>query len=278
MTTINFRLIPPPEALTRDIECIRVASYAGDQPLEVKVCPSGYPGIVFQMADDKKAALERLVIRSAQTSGIPLLFLHGQGAEPSVMRFRGAPYTTIQMVLKPHALYSLFGSDAAVFKQGLLAPSQFEAAELEAQLMSASAAGDRIALLNCFLLKRLKDTHKRDPLIETALEHIRERIATISANELPSMFHLSERQFQKRFNRVVGMQPRLFIRIRKINEALKLMHSGQYERLSDVAYALNYYDQSHFIRDMKEFSWVSPRHIAMRVSEFHSDLAGSSYL
>ncbi|MCU6709948.1 helix-turn-helix domain-containing protein [Paenibacillus sp. J5C_2022] len=74
------------------------------------------------------------------------------------------------------------------------------------------------------------------------------------------------------------MPPQLFIRVRRVNEALRMMHSGSYERLSDVAYALNYYDQSHFIRDMKMFSWVSPKHMAMKVSEFHSDLTGSSYL
>ncbi|MGG0936716.1 helix-turn-helix domain-containing protein [Brevibacillus centrosporus] len=96
--------------------------------------------------------------------------------------------------------------------------------------------------------------------------------------DLVAAFHISERQFQKRFARVVGISPQLFIRVRRVNEALRLMHSGWYERLSDVAYTLNYYDQSHFIRDMKSFSWVSPKHIAMKVSEFHSDLAGSSYL
>ncbi|WP_258881668.1 helix-turn-helix domain-containing protein [Paenibacillus sp. sptzw28] len=118
----------------------------------------------------------------------------------------------------------------------------------------------------------------RDELIELTLDYIRDHISSISVEGLVAAFHISERQLQKRFARVVGMPPQLYIRLRRVNEALRLMHSGQFERLSDVAYALNYYDQSHFIRDMKLFSWVSPKHIAMKVSEFHSDLAGSSYL
>ncbi|MFD0677978.1 MULTISPECIES: helix-turn-helix domain-containing protein [unclassified Paenibacillus] len=278
MTTINFNVLPPPPALSRDIECLRISTHLGDQPLEVKVCPSGYPGIVFQLAADQNAAIESIAIRSEQTSNIPFLFLHGQGSEPSIMRFRGTPYTTIQLVFKPHALYSLFGWDAAAHNQGLLAPDQFDAVELERQLLSANSTDERVYLLNHFLLTALKQTNRRDELIELTLEYIRKHIASITVQDLVAVFHISERQFQKRFARVVGMPPHLYIRVRRINEALRLMHSGQYDRLSDVAYALNYYDQSHFIRDMKLFSWVSPKHIAMKVSEFHSDLAGSSYL
>lgn len=278
MTTINFNVLPPPPVLNRDVECLRIATYSGNRPLEVKVCPSGYPGIVFQLAADHNAAIDKITIRIAETSQIPILFIHGQGSEPSVMHFRGTPYTTIQMVLKPHALYSLFGWDAAKYKQGLLTPDQFDAVELERQLLTANSTEERVFLLNHFLINQLKLTNKRDELIELALDLIRENIVSITVQDLVAALHISERQLQKRFARVVGISPQLFIRVRRINEALRLMHSGRYERLSDVAYALNYYDQSHFIRDMKSFSWVSPKHIAMKVSEFHSDLAGSSYL
>lgn len=278
MPTINFTVLPPPQALNRDVECLRIAVHTGNQPLEVKVCPSGYPGIVFQLADDGAAAIQSIAIRSAKMANIPIVFLHGQGSEPSIMRFRNIPYTTIQMVFKPHALYSLFGWEASVHNRALLLPDQFGGLELEKQLLSVRSTNERIALINDFLTAKKEQTNKRDELIELTLDHIRDHISSISVNELVATFHISERQFQKRFSRVVGMPPQLYIRVRRVNEALRMMHSGQFERLSDVAYALNYYDQSHFIRDMKSFSWVSPKHIAMKVSEFHSDLAGSSYL
>jgi AraC-like DNA-binding protein len=278
MTTIHFNVLSPPPALDRDVECVRISTYTGEQPLEVKVCPSGYPGIVFQLAADQRAAIASIAIRTAETSRIPILFMHGQGSEPSVMHFRGMPFTTIQWVLKPHALYSLFGWNAAQYNHGLLTPAQYDAVELERAMMTMNSNDERVSLLNDFLIHQLKRTQKRDELIERALHHIREHIVSVTVQDLLAAFHISERQFQKRFARVVGIPPQLFIRVRRVNEALRLMHSGQYERLSDIAYALNYYDQSHFIRDMKSFSWVSPKHIAMRVSDFHSDIAGSSYI
>lgn len=278
MTTIHFTVLPPPLALNKHIECLRIAEHSGTKPLEVKVCPSGYPGIVFQVAANKSTAIESIATRSARTSDIPALFLHGQGSEPSIMRYRSIPYTTIQVVFKPHALYSLFGWDASDLNQGMLTSNQFGAEHLEVELLSASTTKERVSLLHSFLTERVGQSNKRDELIEAALDYIQVHIKVISVKMLLDAFPISERQFQKRFTRVVGMRPNLYIRVRRVNEALRMMHSGHYERLSGVAYALSYYDQSHFIRDMKLFSWVSPKHLAMKVSEFHNDLAGSSYL
>ncbi|WJH34662.1 AraC family transcriptional regulator [Paenibacillus sp. CC-CFT747] len=182
------------------------------------------------------------------------------------------------MVFKPHALYSVFGWDASLFNQALSPPDRFGALDLQNQLEKLSSDEERINRLLHFLMVTKQQYGKQDELIERTLGYIREEIASVSVKELIAAFSISERQFQKRFLRAVGMTPQLFIRIRRVNEALRMMHSGEYERLSDVAYALNYYDQSHFIREMKSFSWVSPKHITMKVSEFHSDLAGSSYL
>ncbi|MCF6409662.1 helix-turn-helix domain-containing protein [Pseudalkalibacillus salsuginis] len=278
MRTINFTVLPPPKVLRSDIECLRIASHTGSEALDVKVCPNGLPGIVFQLSTDASAAIESISTRSAQISNIPILFLHGQGSEPSVMHFRNKPYTTIQVVFKSHALYTLFGMDASSLNQGFLMPDQFGAKELEKQLLATKTNAERITMLGEFLITKLEKTNKRDELIEQALGFIRLHISTITVKDLLSAFHISERQFQKRFARVVGMPPQLYIRVKRVNEALRMMNTGQYERFSDIAYALNFYDQSHFIRDIKAFSWVTPKSITNKVSEFHSDEAGSSYL
>ncbi|WP_261134400.1 AraC family transcriptional regulator [Bacillus sp. Marseille-Q3570] len=278
MRTINFTVLPPPKVLRRDLECFRIASYTGSEALEVKVCPNGLPGIVFQLSTDDSAAIDRITTCSAQVSNIPKLFLHGQGSEPSVMHFRNKPYTTIQVVFKSHALYTLFGMDASSLDQGFLIPDQFGAKELEKHLIATRTNSERITMLGEFLITKLEQSDKRDELIEQALGFIRLHISTVKVKDLLSEFHISERQFQKRFARVVGMPPQLYIRVKRVNEALRMMNTGKYERFSDIAYALDYYDQSHFIRDIKAFSWVTPKSITNKVSEFHNDEAGSSYL
>lgn len=209
---------------------------------------------------------------------MPVLFMHGLGAEPSVMQFTAGPFSSIQVAFKPHALYSVFHIDSSTLRGGFWLPEEFGGAHLTKPLVSARSDGERITILSEFLIARLAQGMRRDELVEASLASIHERIETISVHELAETLNISQRQFEKRFSRVVGMPPKLYIRIKRVNEALQLINTGRYERLSDVAYALNFYDQPHFIREIKTFSWVTPTSIAQKVSEFRQDDTGASYL
>jgi len=44
-----------------------------------------------------------------------------------------------------------------------------------------------------------------------------------------------------------------------------LIKANQFERLSDLAYDLNFVDQSHFIKDIKAFSGYAPKHLVKAV-------------
>lgn len=78
--------------------------------------------------------------------------------------------------------------------------------------------------------------------------------------------------------KTVGVTPQFYIRVRRFNEAIRLMDTGKFEKLSEIAYALNFYDQSHFIRDFKQFSGITPRGIYQKVEQFFRDQVGASYL
>jgi len=69
----------------------------------------------------------------------------------------------------------------------------------------------------------------------------------------------------------------LYLRVKRFNEAARLMKTGQFETLIDVAYALNFYDQSHFVRDIKAFSGITPKSLSQKEDAFHG-VAGYSYL
>lgn len=277
MATIEFQLFPPCSALTRDVEGIRIATYKGSNSVSVKTCPNGLPGLVFHTSASGPG-IESLGTRSARLESIPALFLHGQGTEPSIMQFKPEPFVSIQVVLKPYALHTVFGIDASSLFLGLLHPRDFGGEQLERGLMAADTVDQQRALLERFLVEASARAPGRDTVIEDAVAFIEEHVATATVKDLVDFLGIPERQLQKRFAKVVGGSPLQFIRVKRVNEALRLMRTGRYERLTDVAYALNYFDQSHFIRDVKALSWVTPRNIAQKVSEFNQDLGGASYL
>jgi AraC-like DNA-binding protein len=71
----------------------------------------------------------------------------------------------------------------------------------------------------------------------------------------------SQRQFVRLFSQSVGLTPRLYLRVQRFQQALRLMHSRapQPASLADVASGAGYSDQPHFNRDFREFSGLTPQ-------------------
>jgi AraC-like DNA-binding protein len=91
----------------------------------------------------------------------------------------------------------------------------------------------------------------------------------ITIKDLLAHLHISQRQFERRFSQMVGVSPQFYLRVKRFNVALQLMQSGRFNRLTDVAHALNFHDQSHFIRDVKQFAGVAPRTLLKKIDTLH---------
>ncbi len=68
---------------------------------------------------------------------------------------------------------------------------------------------------------------------------------------------LCTRQFERRFKEYSGFSPKLFSRITRFQSSLDSFGNKD-KSLTDIAYDCDYYDQSHFINDFKEFSGYHP--------------------
>ena len=70
------------------------------------------------------------------------------------------------------------------------------------------------------------------------------------------MTGLSLRHLERRFLADVGITPKTFARLVRLQAALGRIASG--ERLADVAHACGYYDQPHMTRDFSRLAEMSP--------------------
>jgi AraC-like DNA-binding protein len=278
MGSIQFTIVPPSDELARDVAFFRSASYEERAAQRINVCPNGLPGIVLQHSGNQPA-VERIVTSAGRTVPYPpTLFLYGQITTPSIMHFVPRPYTTLQVLLKPHALRLLLGADASQLTNDSLSPASFGAEALHQQLLATQDNTVRIDLFTRFLTDRLANAAvKRDMIIEQSLALIEQHIGTVTTDRLIQHSGLSERQFQRRFRESAGVTPQWYIRVRRFHKAMELMDAGRYARLADVAHALNFHDQSHFIHDIRAFSGITPRGIGQKVHEFYHDQVGNFY-
>lgn len=276
MPSVRFNIVPAPDILKNDVECFRIAEHLSEQELVIHVAPAAVPGIVFQH-NGGQSSLETITTPSRSNTDVPTLFVYGPGIEPGVMSFRKGCWTTLQVILKPYALRTLLGIDASALK-GTVDLHEFTADDLGSQMLEASNEQARLRILTDFLLSRFRQAKARDTLIEESLRLIRTHKGAITVKALREHLSISERQFERRFSQTVGVSPQAYIRVKRFNEAMRLIKSRRYTRLTDVAYALNYHDQSHLIREINAFSGMTPKQVSRQDDATYHEEAGYSYL
>jgi AraC-like DNA-binding protein len=271
---VNLTHIPVPDPLKSDVESIRIAQHSGET---IHVCLNCLPGIVFQHHNGH-SPLDNIVTRSGFRQGAPTLFVYGQITEPGIMHHKNVPFTTIQVVLKPHALQTLLGIKASALTNAVVPLNEFAAEDLNLRLMEAGSTRECIALVTGFLAAKLMRAKTRDCLIEESLSLIQKSAGCISVKFLLERLNISERQFERRFIQTVGIAPQFYIRVKRFNAAIRLMQTRQFEKMTDVAHALNFYDQSHFIRDIKAFSGITPKSLFEKMGAFEQSQSVYAYV
>jgi AraC-like DNA-binding protein len=128
--------------------------------------------------------------------------------------------------------------------------------ELEEKIMTAPCNNKRAEILSTFLEKRLQNARLKDDTIATSIKHVIHSSGINSVEQLAYKFNLSTRQFDRKFKEYAGFSPKMYIRLVRLSNALKQQKSDK--SLSQIAYECGYYDQSHFIRDVKAFTGYQP--------------------
>lgn len=262
---MHFKVIPIPESLKSHVECIRVGEYNGAGNLAINVCLNGLPGIVFQHHEGC-SPVDHIATSAGRAADVPVLFVYGQMTLPGVMHHKCGTFTTTQIVLKPHALNTLLGVNAAELTNSVVDLREFAAADLSERLLDTEGQPGQSDLLLNFLIRRLERAQSSDALVRESLHLIDANTGAVSVSHLLEKLNISERQFEKRFSQTVGLSPQFYIRVRRFNEALRRMR--RFETLTDLAHSLNFYDQSHFIRDIKAFSGITPKNLAQKLNDF----------
>lgn len=68
---------------------------------------------------------------------------------------------------------------------------------------------------------------------------------------------ISPRYLHRLFLASVGLSPAQFLKVVRLQRSVASLH-GAPQSLTAVAYASGYFDQSHFIRDFKSFTGLTP--------------------
>lgn len=139
---------------------------------------------------------------------------------------------------------------------------QKEIMDLEDKLMNICNLEQKIYHIEMYLLKKLAVIRHSDFLFLTeGLDLIRMKKGMLRVDELSKSLFTTKRTLERRFNLYLGKSPKQFIRLVRFQEVLKGLYQFNNKNLTEFTYENGYYDQSHFINDLKQLTGYSPKEL-----------------
>ena len=255
---MNFRKIHPPEHLK---PYIRYFAILEDNAKEngnsnFKIVADGCPGLIFQ-----QNAAHFLDENKQQ---FPTIFLHGIATKHSGKTTTGN-YLNIIANFQPYALKAIFNLDAHDLKNRYADLDAVTKNSLHEQLLCEQDNDKRIDILSRFITDQIKKSKFRENL-NTA--RIIEKInGEHKLSDIHSAFNISERSLERLFKSEIGVSPKMFLRIKRFQNSLNDLRQKRFQSLTDLAYKHFYADQSHYIREFKEFAGITPSQYFLHQNE-----------
>ncbi|HEY4289207.1 MAG TPA: AraC family transcriptional regulator [Puia sp.] len=169
--------------------------------------------------------------------------------------------TLIAFFFKPFAIGPVFKLPAQQLKNEGVELNRWnpqKAMALTVQLTYAQSTAEKMEVLHRFVLSQVTANQRECSIIGYATDKILENPEADVLAQILQEVNLTERTFQRIFKKYLGITASEYRRICQFQLAFYQLKSGQFDKLTDVAYANGYFDQSHYIRSFKEFTKTTP--------------------
>lgn len=170
--------------------------------------------------------------------------------------------------LRPGALAPLTKNAATYLQNTSVAMEAFwptQSAAVLAALAQCDTPQAKVAVAQAFLLEHLPALTPQATRANAVLEAICQAKGLTNVDAIGTAAGLDKRALQRLFRQFVGVSPKWAVGRYRIHEALEHIHSEANPAWADLAVALGYFDQAHFINDFKALVGCTPRQYAKRV-------------
>ena len=165
------------------------------------------------------------------------------------------------VVFKPQGFYHLFGIKSSDFaKYGLDGRSIFkdDIYSLHDQFQTCFNVFEMRTLFESYLSNSLTTRIDGPYLVNEIFSYMDSSEGMISVSNICKTFNISARSLQRIFKDEIGISPMELLQIFRINKAIKMINCPEEHDLTEISYLSGYYDQSHFIKDIKKITGDTP--------------------
>jgi len=199
---------------------------------------------------------------------LPNFFLYGQTIEPIELHVNG-PYKMLVFQLYPFATRLLLGINPAEINDAcydLMKVQNVDTVKV-IELLESSETDQQVTIISEYLKQLIQNTSSDpDKSIKLAVSSIIKTKGVMPIKELREQLYITERTFERRFNKEVGVTPKQFAKIIQFSFSYNHLQESDYTTLTNIAYENGFSDQSHFIRSFKRYTGATPKEILSRLA------------
>lgn len=222
----------------------------------MSIYPSGYPELVISYGDTVTFEDSADFLLKAERG-----YLGGQISRPVHYRCSGS-FKSLSIIFRPWGFYGLTGIPQGEFKEKRTDLEQILGRKMErcieaictAPGTEAKARAADSFFVRCFYASEIDERIVR--LIHAA-NMIERSFGRLDLSDLADALNINIKTMERYFKNLAGITPKVFSRIVRFNKALNLLNSASMPP-GDIAYSLGYFDQSHFINEIKQFTGRTP--------------------
>lgn len=266
---MQFRHIEPHALLKGYIEKIWIFESSGKMPADDMklVVPNGSLKLTLSYQNGVVAAVNGKTFSSREQD----ITLTGFMDVPVIIDAdRDVSTETIGIEFSPRGAYRFFRFRLADIQNQIYSMDDLlgnTGRQLVEEAGHAASAQQKINVLQNFLLKQLA-LGSEDSLFEYSVEKILSSKGRISIKELEKKTGYSSRWLNMKFHEKLGVSLKTFSSIVRFKDYYSGFISGDERSFSRNDFYDVYYDQSHFIKEFKRFTGLSPTKFEKQINEF----------
>ncbi len=248
----------PPQSLSGYIQSYWQGNFniAGERKISHSVLPTGCIELIIHLSNHRCL----LSADSQDWQPSPTFTLLGLFEKPYTVQFE-KPVDVFGIRFYPDGIRQTFGVPPAEFLSTYDDCVSVLGNTLDTFFSKIKAAKDcnsRIDISNQFLQHELSKRKMKYDYTHLAMTLARRSSGLTTYQELVKQIPISPRQLQREFQKIYGISVRDYLRLTRINAIYRYMLSGNID-LSQLPYQMEFFDQSHFIKEFKIYSGVPPK-------------------
>jgi len=136
---------------------------------------------------------------------------------------------------------------------------------------SSKTIDELIFKVDSILIQAIEENSRNLKNILSVIDKIRHTAGTMPIKNLAESAYISERQLSRVFEEVIGLNPKMFSRLVRINKAIKIYKGHAISKSTYIAYESGFFDQSHLIREFNELCGTTSSNFIKNMSDFYNE-------